>query len=223
MSEAGVETEKETTGNDLPVFVDGTDVAALTAEAQPHGATPRTALQRWLTYLVLAPLLLVWTMVCAVVSLVVSTWDKDGHRQHRIAQVWARVMLRISFSPMRVLHPERLHQPTACVFACNHLSYMDTPALFGTLPFQFRILANHYLFRYPFIGWQGADRSVEPALADCRPEQGCGDAEGRHADRFVSRRQPLVGWPRAAVSVGCGVHGHQGAGAAGADGAGRHL
>jgi 1-acyl-sn-glycerol-3-phosphate acyltransferase len=30
---------------------------------------------------------------------------------------------------------------------------MDTPALFGTLPFQFRILANHYLFRYPFVGW----------------------------------------------------------------------
>ena len=54
---------------------------------------------------------------------------------------------------MRVLHPERLHQPTACVYACNHLSYMDTPALFGTLPFQFRILANHYLFKYPAVGW----------------------------------------------------------------------
>ncbi len=115
--------------------------------------SPRTALQRWLTYLLLAPILLGITMLCALLSLFVSLWDKDGHVQHRVAQAWARTMLRISFSPMRVLHPERLRQPTACVFACNHLSYMDTPALFGTLPFQFRILANHYLFRYPFIGW----------------------------------------------------------------------
>ena len=122
------------------------------AETQ-HPQPPRTAVQRWLTYLVLAPLILAFTMLCALLSLFVSLWDKDGRQQHRIAQMWARTLLRISFSPMRVLHPERLHQPTACVFACNHLSYMDTPALFGTLPFQFRILANHYLFRYPFIGW----------------------------------------------------------------------
>ncbi len=114
---------------------------------------PRTAFQRWATYLLLGPLVLVWTAVCALVSLLVSLWDKDGRGQHRVAQVWARMLLRIAFSPMRVLYPERLHQPTACVFACNHLSYMDTPALFGTLPFQFRILANHYLFAYPFIGW----------------------------------------------------------------------
>ncbi len=122
--------------------------------APKHAPSPqRSAWQRWVTYLVLAPIMLTLTMLCALLSLLVSLWDKDGHQQHRIAQTWARMMLRISFSPMRVEHRERLHQPTACVFACNHLSYMDTPALFGTLPFQFRILANHYLFRYPFIGW----------------------------------------------------------------------
>ncbi len=121
--------------------------------SQPQPRPQRSPFQRWLTYLVLAPLILTWTALCALVSLLVSLWDNDGHQQHRIAQGWARVMLRLAGSPMTVVHPERLHQPTACVFTCNHLSYMDTPALFGTLPFQFRILANHYLFRYPFIGW----------------------------------------------------------------------
>ncbi len=132
------------------------EAAAPAAEehATPPRAKPqRSALQRWITYLVLAPLILTWTALCALVSLLASLWDKDGQQQHRIAQGWARVMLRLAGSPMTVVHPERLHQPTACVFTCNHLSYMDTPALFGTLPFQFRILANHYLFRYPFIGW----------------------------------------------------------------------
>lgn len=129
------------------------DPAAEQAAAQPQARPQRSAFQRWATYLFLGPLILSWTAVCALVSLLVSLWDKDGQQQHHIAQGWARVMLRLAGSPMTVLHAERLKQPTACVYACNHLSYMDTPALFGTLPFQFRILANHYLFRYPFIGW----------------------------------------------------------------------
>jgi 1-acyl-sn-glycerol-3-phosphate acyltransferase len=30
---------------------------------------------------------------------------------------------------------------------------MDTPVIFGSLPFQFRIVARHDLFKLPFIGW----------------------------------------------------------------------
>jgi 1-acyl-sn-glycerol-3-phosphate acyltransferase len=39
------------------------------------------------------------------------------------------------------------------VYACNHLSYYDTPALFAKLPFQFRILAKAPLWKIPFVGW----------------------------------------------------------------------
>jgi 1-acyl-sn-glycerol-3-phosphate acyltransferase len=44
------------------------------------------------------------------------------------------------------------------VYACNHLSYYDTPALYAKLPFQFRILAKAPLWKIPFIGWY-LDRS----------------------------------------------------------------
>ncbi len=114
---------------------------------------PASAFMRWTTYLLLMPLMAIATVFFGSLSLLTSLWDKSGRQQHRIAQSWARLMLRLTFSPIRVLHAERLSQPGACVYACNHLSYMDTPALFGSLPFQFRILANHYLFKYPFIGW----------------------------------------------------------------------
>jgi 1-acyl-sn-glycerol-3-phosphate acyltransferase len=107
----------------------------------------------WVTRLIFVPLMAAATIGFGLVSLLFSLWDKSGRQQHAIAQTWARVMLRIACSPMTVINPERLRQPGAAVYACNHLSYMDTPALFGSLPFQFRILANHYLFRYPFIGW----------------------------------------------------------------------
>ncbi len=129
------------------------EIAGVVETATPPPPRPSSPVMRWLTYLLLMPLMLLITGLSALLSLFVSLWDKSGRQQHRVAQIWAKVMLKLAFSPMRVIHPERLHQPGACVFASNHLSYMDTPALFGTLPFQFRILANHYLFRYPFIGW----------------------------------------------------------------------
>jgi 1-acyl-sn-glycerol-3-phosphate acyltransferase len=110
-------------------------------------------LLRWVSYLIFVPLMAAATVSCGLLSLLCSLWDKSGRQQHAIAQFWARLMLGIALSPMKVVNPQNLRLATAAVFACNHLSYMDTPALFASLPFQFRILANHYLFRYPFIGW----------------------------------------------------------------------
>jgi 1-acyl-sn-glycerol-3-phosphate acyltransferase len=111
----------------------------------------------WASYLFFMPVMAVLTITCALLSLLFSLWDKRGRQQHWMAQTWARMMLAIGLSPMTVVNPRNLSLPLlghpSAVFACNHLSYMDTPALFGSLPFQFRILANHYLFRYPFIGW----------------------------------------------------------------------
>ena len=110
-------------------------------------------LLRWASYLLFIPLMAAVTITCGLLSLLCSWWDRSGRQQHAVAQFWARLMLRIALSPVTVSGAKNLHQAGAAVFACNHLSYMDTPALFGTLPFQFRILANHYLFRYPFVGW----------------------------------------------------------------------
>jgi 1-acyl-sn-glycerol-3-phosphate acyltransferase len=39
------------------------------------------------------------------------------------------------------------------VYAANHLSALDIPVLYASLPTQFRILAKTELFRYPFMGW----------------------------------------------------------------------
>lgn len=130
-----------------PVAAAHTHAAASAVPTQP------SVVLRWTTYLLLLPLMALVTISCGMLALFVSLWDRAGRQQHAIAQVWARILLRLAFSPVTVVHPERLRQPGACVYASNHLSYMDTPALFGSLPFQFRILANHYLFKYPVIGW----------------------------------------------------------------------
>lgn len=108
---------------------------------------------RWLTYLVLVPLFAVATTAFGSLALLASLFDSSGRVQHSIAQAWGGVVLRIALSPVRVLGAENLQQSQAAVYVSNHLSYMDTPVVLSKLPFQFRILARHNLFKIPFIGW----------------------------------------------------------------------
>ena len=120
------------------------------AEA-PHSPLP--AGLRWLTWLLLLPLLALATVFFGSISLVVGLWDKSGRQQHFIAHLWARSLLLFSLSPVTLINKEKLHEHETAVYASNHLSYMDTPVLFAWLPFQFRILAKQSLWKTPFIGW----------------------------------------------------------------------
>jgi 1-acyl-sn-glycerol-3-phosphate acyltransferase len=140
--------------------------AVISTEAQRSGETrsstsnaepplpkkPPFAL-RWLSYLLLVPLVGFATAAFGCVSLLCGLWDKSGRQQHAIARVWARTLLLMSFSPVRIIGREKLHEHETAVYASNHLSYMDTPVLFAYLPFQFRILAKQSLWKTPFIGW----------------------------------------------------------------------
>jgi 1-acyl-sn-glycerol-3-phosphate acyltransferase len=108
---------------------------------------------RWLSYLLLVPLVGLATGFYGCISLVCGLWDKSGRQQHFIAHLWARTLLLISFSPVEIIGREKLHEHETAVYASNHLSYMDTPVLFAKLPFQFRILAKQSLWKTPFIGW----------------------------------------------------------------------
>ena len=113
---------------------------------------PKPAL-RWLTYLLLLPLIALATIAFGCVSLVAGLWDKSGRQQHAIARAWARVLLLLSLSPVSIVNSNKLKGNGPAVYAANHLSYYDTPVLFAKLPFQFRILAKQSLWKVPFIGW----------------------------------------------------------------------
>lgn len=106
-----------------------------------------------LTYLLLMPLIALSTAFFGLISLVCGLWDKSGRQQHTVAQAWAKSLLFLSLSPVTAVGLERLRVGQAAVYASNHLSYFDTPVLFAKLPFQFRIMAKHSLWKIPFIGW----------------------------------------------------------------------
>jgi 1-acyl-sn-glycerol-3-phosphate acyltransferase len=124
-----------------------------TAAAEPPLSRQPSFALRWLSYLLLVPLVGLATAAFGCVSLLCGLWDKSGPQQHAIAHLWARTLLLISFSPVKIIGREKLHEHETAVYASNHLSYMDTPVLFASLPFQFRILAKQSLWKTPFIGW----------------------------------------------------------------------
>ena len=126
-------------------------------DADPGGAPPPVhripAHLRTLTMFVCIPLMALATAGFGSISLICGLWDRSGRQQHLVARAWAAAMLRCAFSPVRIVGAEKLRNYPVAVYASNHLSYMDTPALFAKLPFQFRIMAKQSLWKVPFVGW----------------------------------------------------------------------
>lgn len=147
---------------------------------------------RWLTYLLILPLIALTTAFFGSISLVVGLWDKNGRQQHALARVWARVLLRIAFAPVKLEHAERLREHEAAVYASNHLSYYDTPVLYAKLPFQFRILAKAPLWKVPFIGWY-LERSGQVPIDQSSARAGVASL-GRGA-KTLEAGMPLVIFP----------------------------
>ncbi|HET7104968.1 MAG TPA: lysophospholipid acyltransferase family protein [Terracidiphilus sp.] len=114
---------------------------------------PLPRFQRWRSNLVQAPFFFAATALYGSCALLVSLVEKSGRVQHRIAQAWARTCVRLSGSRLIVRGAGNLGGHPVAVYAANHTSYMDTPVVFASLPFQFRILAKRELWTMPFIGW----------------------------------------------------------------------
>lgn len=108
---------------------------------------------RWLSNVIQIPAISVVTGILGSAALLVSLFEKSGRVQHRIAQLWARILVPLSGARVTVCGVENLRRYRVAVYASNHTSYMDTPVIFSSLPFQFRILAKKELWPMAFIGW----------------------------------------------------------------------
>lgn len=129
---------------------------------------PMPRMYCWRTNMFHLPLMAIATVLCGSLSLVVSLFEKDGRMQHGIARFWARAIVRSAGCSVDVLGREHLHSQPVAVYASNHTSYMDTPVIFGSLPFQFRILAKKELWPIAFIGWY-LDRSGQIPIDTANP------------------------------------------------------
>jgi 1-acyl-sn-glycerol-3-phosphate acyltransferase len=129
---------------------------------------PLPRFYRWRTNVLQIPVMTLVTVVCASTSLLVSLVDKGGRAQHRIARFWAQALVRLSGCSLTIRGAENLRKVPVAVYASNHTSYFDTPVIFASLPFQFRILAKKELWPIAFIGWY-LDRSGQIPISTSNP------------------------------------------------------
>jgi 1-acyl-sn-glycerol-3-phosphate acyltransferase len=98
------------------------------------------------------PLIVLTTLFMGTLNLAVAPFDKLGDTQFRMARFWAKLLVRIMGFRVEVSGLENLTPGQPYIFAGNHRSYSDTPALLSTLPGNFRFMAKEELFKIPLLG-----------------------------------------------------------------------
>ena len=96
------------------------------------------------------------------------------------------------FSPFTVTGLDQIDTTKTHVYAVNHASALDIPALYAHLPFQFRILHKKELWSYPIVGWH-LKRSGQVCVDQQNPARSVGQIKS--ALRTLKRGMPLVIFP----------------------------
>jgi 1-acyl-sn-glycerol-3-phosphate acyltransferase len=99
------------------------------------------------------PLIYLSTVALGVVVEAVAPFDRDRQQQHRLARLWARVLLACGLVRVQVRGLEHLAADRPYVYVANHQSYADVPVLLACLPPGVRFMAKASLFAIPFTGW----------------------------------------------------------------------
>lgn len=99
------------------------------------------------------PIFVVATIILGFLSSIFALLDRSGHLSHLFARYWSRFVFWGVGIHVTMTGTEHIPKDTAVIFAANHQSTMDIPAMFGYLPVDFRIMAKKILFQIPFLGW----------------------------------------------------------------------
>lgn len=145
------------------------------------------------SYLIIDPLIWLYTVVLGTIVLIVGLlFDPSGRRQHRIAAAWSWLITRTMFSPVKVTGLDKIDTSRANVYAVNHASALDIPVLYVYLPFQFRIAFKKELLAYPGVGWY-LKQSGQICLDQQNPARSVGSI--RTALKDLRTGMPLVIFP----------------------------
>src|SRR5271157_195981 len=93
-------------------------------------------LSRLRSYCVFAPLIYLYTAIMGSLSLLSSFFDRDGRIQHWFARTWSRMILKTAFVRVKIEGLQHIDPAQAAVYAANHLSALDIPVLYASIPGQ---------------------------------------------------------------------------------------
>ncbi len=160
----------------------------------PHGipGLKHGWLSQLRSYLVLDPLIWLYTVILGIGALPVGIGDREGRRLHWFSQAWSWLIMKTIFSPVKVTGLDRIDTSKPHVYAVNHASALDIPVLYVNLPFHFRIAFKKELLSYPVVGWQ-LKRSGQICIDQQNPSHSISSI--RAALKGLQKGIPLVIFP----------------------------
>jgi 1-acyl-sn-glycerol-3-phosphate acyltransferase len=169
-------------------------VGAVRPRGSPH-AIPGARygwLSRLRSYLILDPLIWLYTLVLGLLALPGGMFDRSGRRLHWFSRTWSWLIMKTILSPVKVTGLDKIDLSKPHVYAVNHASAMDIPVLYVYLPFQFRIVFKKELLAYPIVGWQ-LKRSGQVCIDQQKPTNSL--TAIRSAVKSLKAGMPLVIYP----------------------------
>jgi 1-acyl-sn-glycerol-3-phosphate acyltransferase len=85
---------------------------------------------------------------CIIYSII----PNSENRIHKIANLWAKILLLISNTKVAVIGTENVLHGKPQIFMANHQSDFDILIVLGHIPGQFRWIAKNELFNIPIFG-----------------------------------------------------------------------
>jgi 1-acyl-sn-glycerol-3-phosphate acyltransferase len=173
----------------------GAETAPVVARRQsPHTSPGKKYgwLSRLRSYLILDPLIWLYTFVLGILALPGGLFDRSGRRLHWFSRAWSWLIMKTILSPVKVTGLDKIDTSKPHVYAVNHASAMDIPVLYVYLPFQFRIVFKKELLSYPIVGWQ-LKRSGQVCIDQQKPTNSI--AAIRSAVKSLKGGMPLVIYP----------------------------
>jgi 1-acyl-sn-glycerol-3-phosphate acyltransferase len=173
----------------------GAEAATAVAPRQsPHAIPGKTYgwLSRLRSYLILDPLIWLYTFVLGILALPGGLFDRSGRRLHWFSRAWSWLIMKTVLSPVKVTGLDKIDTSKPHVYAVNHASALDIPVLYVYLPFQFRIVFKKELLVYPVVGWQ-LKRSGQVCIDQQKPTNSI--AAIRSAVKSLKGGMPLVIYP----------------------------
>jgi 1-acyl-sn-glycerol-3-phosphate acyltransferase len=168
--------------------------AAGSADSLTRPSSPRKYgwLSRLRSYVIIDPLVWLYTVVFGVISLPVTLLPGRERALHAMARAWSWLIVKTIFSPVKVTGLQKIDITKPNVYAVNHASALDIPLLYVYLPFLFRIAFKSELLSYPIVGWH-LKRSGQVCIDQQNPSRSIGSI--RAALKGLKAGLPLVIFP----------------------------
>ena len=98
-------------------------------------------------------LVVVYTIVLGTLGILLCLIVPGGRALMPLGRLWSRLVLRSAGVTATATRDPALDPGVPCIYAANHQSQFDIPALVLTMPADFRMVAKRSLLYIPIFGW----------------------------------------------------------------------